>query len=62
MDKQCETCKTEKPLSEFFQPPQDAAASWQGTSAHCKQCHSEAKVPHGYGWYGDKWTSPETTK
>jgi len=26
-----------------------------------KQCHKEAKVPHGYGAYGDNWTSPDDT-
>ena len=62
MNKTCNHCKKPKALGEFFQPPKDAAASWQGTSEFCKQCHSEGKITHGYGWYGEKWTSPETTK
>jgi len=61
MLKTCQTCKQSKPLGEFFSPPQGAATSWQGTSANCKQCHKEAKVPHGYGAYGNKWTCPDDT-
>jgi len=59
--KQCQTCKQAKPLGEFFSPPQGAATSWQGTGAHCKHCHKEAKVQHGYGYYGEKHTGLDDT-
>lgn len=61
MNKKCATCKQLKPLGEFFAAPSDGSAKWSGTSEHCRQCHAEARVPHGYGAYGDKWASPETT-
>jgi hypothetical protein len=62
MDKTCNHCKKSKPIGEYFTAPKDGAASWQGTSEFCKQCHSEGKIKHGYGYYGDKFVSPETTK
>lgn len=43
---------------EFFTAAHDMRANEIGTSAHCKQCHNDAKVTHGYGWYGDKYKSP----
>jgi hypothetical protein len=61
LKKTCQTCKSEKELGEFFAVSSDMQASEIRTSVHCKQCHGEAKVPHGYGWYGDKYKTPEET-
>ena len=59
MYKTCQTCKQEKTLGEFFAAPADMRANEIGTSANCKQFHADAKVPHGYGWYGDKYKTPD---
>lgn len=61
MTKTCQTCKKEKWFGEFFASPYDMRTGEVRTSAHCKQCHGEAKVPQGYGWYGDKYKTPEET-
>lgn len=62
MVKTCQNCKQEKPISEYFSQPSDARANAVGTSAFCKQCHYEGKIRHGYGWYGDKYKTPDETK
>jgi len=61
MNKRCNHCKQFKPLGDYFTPPKGASSSWQGTSEFCKQCHSEGKIPNGYGdqKFGDKWNSPD---
>lgn len=61
MDKRCGCCKEMKKISEFFNQSQDARAGAVGTSAYCKQCHAEGKIKHGYGWYGDKYRTPDET-
>lgn len=62
MNKKCAYCKEVKPLSEYFQAPQDAAQSWHGTSEYCKECHGKGYIKHGYGSYSDRYTSPEDCK
>lgn len=61
MQKRCDHCGETKVLSEFFSPPVDSTASWKGTSQYCKSCHEAGLIPHGYGWYGDKYRTPEET-
>jgi len=62
MEKVCGYCKTKKTLGDFFAPPNDGRANSVGSSAFCKQCHADGKIAHGYGWYGDKYKSPDETK
>ena len=59
IEKTCKNCKASKPLGEFFSQPQDARANSVGTSAFCKQCHDDGKIEHGYGWYGNRYKSPD---
>lgn len=59
LGKICQNCHAQKPLSEFFTCPQGAAVSWSGTGVFCKKCHAEGLIPHGYGSYGDRYTSPD---
>ena len=59
IEKTCKHCKASKQLGEFFSQPPDARANSVGTSAFCKQCHDEGKIEHGYGWYGDRYKSPD---
>ena len=59
MIKKCQHCKQDKPINEFFTQPVDSKASAVGTSAYCKQCHAEGKIKHGYGWYGERYQSPD---
>ena len=55
LDKTCACCNREKsPDGYFFR-------EGVGLSAFCKKCHAAGKIKHGYGWYGDRYTSPETT-
>ena len=61
MQKRCAECKEEKPLSEFFSAPYDARAANTGTSAYCKQCHADGRIKYGYGWYGDKYQTPDSS-
>lgn len=58
MDKVCGCCKLRKPLGQFFSPPATWKADAHGTSTYCKQCHAEAKIPHGYGSFVEKYQSP----
>ena len=58
-----ETVKVERPTDEGLDAGRSGAvrADAHGTSTYCKQCHADAMIPYGYGWYGDRYTSPETT-
>lgn len=58
MIKKCNHCKQEKKLTGFFNASFNSRSSEIGTSEFCKQCHAEGKIKHGYGWYGDKYKSP----
>lgn len=60
MQKKCEFCKQTKPLSEYFTATYSGRVADHGTSRYCKQCHNEGKIKHGYGWYGDKYRSPDS--
>jgi hypothetical protein len=62
MNKKCQHCKTDKPLAEFFGASFDGRSHEVGTSTFCKQCHADGKIQHGYGWYGDKFRTPEDMK
>lgn len=61
LEKECACCHERKPLGSFFSPPEGSRADAHGTSTYCKQCHADAMIPYGYGWYGDRYTSPGTT-
>jgi len=51
--KNCECCWMNKPLSDYFRI--DGIA---GRRRYCIACHEVGKVKHGYGSYGDRFTSP----
>ena len=59
VEKVCQNCQQQKPLGEFFTCPKGAAVSWAGTGVFCKECHAAGLIPHGYGSYGDRYTSPD---
>ncbi len=61
LGKKCGKCGAEKPLVDFFIAPFDGRANHGKASMFCKQCHSEGKIEHGYGWpgFGDKFKTPE---
>ena len=60
MKKICGTCKQNKSLDNFFTPPEGASARWQGTSEHCKECHSAGLISNGYGdkKFNGRYNSP----
>ncbi len=59
--KKCGECGDEKPIGEFFCAPFDGTARGTKTSRFCKQCHSEGRIKHGYGWpgFGGMFSNPE---
>ena len=59
MEKFCPSCETTKPLADFFASPDDSRAAQFGTSMYCKKCHADGKIKYGYGWWPDKWKSPD---
>ena len=50
--KKCQMCNQDKPLTEFFCADFDGRAGDVRTGKFCKQCHSEGRIEHGYGWIG----------
>lgn len=54
--KLCGCCGQAKSRSEFF-----AIEGVAGVSRYCQACHAAGKIKHGYGYYGDRFTTPETT-
>lgn len=61
MEKKCGECGNSKSLGEFFSSPFDSRAASTTVSRYCKQCHGEGRIKYGYGWYGDKYKTPEST-
>ncbi len=57
--KECKNCKQTKSLDSFFIAPNDAAASWHGSSMYCIACHDAGLIKYGYGYYGDKYKKPD---
>jgi hypothetical protein len=55
LDKTCGRCHQAKSPDYYF------FREGVGTSAFCKECHAAGKILHGYGWYGNRYISPETT-
>ena len=61
MEKDCKHCGVKKTLAEFFSASFDGRAHEIGTSMFCKQCHAEGRIKHGYGDFGEKFKTPEST-
>lgn len=54
--KHCGYCGRAKSHSEFF-----SIEGIASVSRYCRDCHAAGKIKHGYGDYGDRFTSPEAT-
>ncbi len=54
--KRCECCEQVKSCGEFF-----AIEGVAGVSRYCQACHAAGKIKHGYGYYGDRYQSPQAT-